>query len=48
MSRISPVEFQIEKYLKISSVSRFKLLGVYIDGRLDFDYHVSQICNKVS
>ena len=48
MSRISPVEFQIEKYLKISSVNRFKLLGVHIDGRLGFDYHVSQICNKVS
>ena len=48
MSRISPVEFQIEKYLQISSVNRFKLLGVHIDGRLDFDYHLSQIYNKVS
>ena len=32
----------------VSSVNRVKLLGVHIDGRLDFDYHVSQICNETS
>ena len=32
----------------ISSVKRVKLLGVRIDGRLDFDYHVNQICKKAS
>ena len=42
-SSTSPVEIQIENTI-ISSVKRVKLLGVPIDGRLDFDYHVSQIC----
>ena len=32
----------------IFSVNRVKLLGVYVDIRLDFDYHVSQICKKAS
>ena len=42
-SSTSPVEIQIENTI-ISSVKRVKLLGVHIDGRLDFDYHVNQIC----
>ena len=46
-SSTSPVEIQIENTI-ISSVKRVKLLGVYIDGRLDFDYHVNQICKKAS
>ena len=41
----SPVESQTENTI-ISSVKRFKLLGVHIDHRLNFDYHVSQICKK--
>ena len=32
----------------IFSVNRVKLLGVYVDIRLDFDYHVSQICKEAS
>ena len=39
------VEIQIENTI-ISSVKRVKLLGVHIDGRLDFGYHVNQICKK--
>ena len=42
-----PVEIQMENTI-ISSVKRVKLLGVRIDGRLDFDYHVNQICKKAS
>ena len=41
----SPVEIQIKSII-ISSVKRFKLLGVHINGRLDFDYNVNQICKK--
>ena len=46
-SSTSPVEIQIEN-TAISSVNRVKLLGVHIDGRLDFDKHVRQICKKTS
>ena len=46
-SSTSPVEIQIENTI-ISSVKRVKLPGVHIDGRLDFDYHVNQICKKAS
>ena len=46
-SSTSPVEIQIEN-TKISSVKRVKLLGVHVDGRLDFDNHVNQICKKPS
>ena len=42
-----PVEIQIENAI-ICRVKRVKLLGVHIDGRLNFDYHVSQICKKAS
>ena len=44
-SSTSPVETQIEN-TKISSFKRVKLLGVHFNGRLHFDYHVSQICKK--
>ena len=47
ISSILPVEFQIGKTI-ISSVNRVKLLGVHIHGRLNFDYHLSQICKKAS
>ena len=46
-SSTSPVEIQIENII-ISSVKRVKLLGAHIDSRLDFDYHVIQICEKAS
>ena len=43
----TPGRFQTQNTI-ISSVNRVKLLGGNIDGRLDFDYHVSQICKKAS
>ena len=46
-SSTSPVEIQIENTI-ISNVKRVKLLGAHIEGRLDFDYHVSQVCKKAS
>ena len=46
-SSTSPVEIQIENTI-ISSVKRVKLLAVHTDDRLDFDYHVNQICKKAS
>ena len=46
-SSTSPVEIQIGNTI-ISSVKRVKLIGVHIDGRIVFDYHVNQICKKVS
>ena len=43
-----PTEIQIENAI-ISCVNRVKnFLGVHNDGRPDFVYHVSQICNKGS
>ena len=47
ISSTSPVEFQIKNTV-ISSVNRVKLQGVHIDDRLNFDYHVSQICKKAN
>ena len=44
-SSSSSTEIQIENTI-ISSVKGAKLLGVHIDGRLDFDYHENQICKK--
>ena len=43
----SSVEIQIKNSI-IFSVKRIELLRDHIDGRLDFDYHVSQICKKAS
>ena len=42
-----PVEIQIENTI-ICRVKRVTLLAVHINGRLNFDYHVSQICKKAS
>ena len=42
-----PVNIQISD-IKVTSESRVKLLGIHIDNRLNFDYHVSQLCKKAS
>ena len=42
-----PVDIQISD-IKVTSESRVKLLGIHIDNRLNFDYHVSQLCMKAS
>ena len=42
-----PVDTQISD-IKVASESKVKLLGIHIDNRLNFDYHVSQRCKKAS
>ena len=32
--------------ITIISEEKVKLLGIYIDNRLNFDYHISQLCKK--
>ena len=32
--------------ITIMSEEKFKLLGIYIDNRLNFDHHISQLCKK--
>ena len=41
-----PVHIQISD-IKVTE-SRVKLLGIHIDNRLNFDYRVSQLCQKAS
>ena len=43
----SPAELPFENTI-IIGVNRVKLLGVHIDGRLDFDYQVNKICKRAS
>ena len=33
---------------EIETKNRVKLLGIEIDNKLDFDYHVSTLCKKAS
>ena len=42
-----PVDIHITN-TKISNVERVKLLGVNIEGRLNFDYHVNKLVKKAS
>ena len=42
-----PVNIQISD-IKVTSESKVKLLGIYIDNRMNFDYHASQLCKKAS
>ena len=42
-----PADIQISD-IKVTSQSRDKLLAIHIDNRLNFDYHVSQLCKKAS
>ena len=44
---IFPVEIQYGNIIS-STITRVKLPGVHIDGKLDFDNHLSQICKKAS
>ena len=46
-SSTSPVEIQIENTIT-SSINRIKLLSVPFDGRLDFNYHLSEICKNAN
>ena len=32
--------------MTIMSEEKVKLLGIHIDNRLNFDYHISQLCKK--
>ena len=43
----SPVKIDISGFTLIGE-DRVKLLGVDIDGNLNFDYHVNKLCNKAS
>ena len=42
-----PVDIQISN-IKVTNECKVKLLGIHIDSRLNFDYHVSQLCKKTS
>ena len=42
-----PVDVQISD-IKVTSESRVKILDIHIDSRLNFGYHVSQLCKKAS
>ena len=42
-----PVDIRITN-TKISNVERVKLLGVNIEGRLNFDYHVNTLLKKAN
>ena len=41
----NPVGIEVSN-MTIMSEGKVKLLGIYIDNRLNFDYHISQLCKK--
>ena len=41
----TPVGIEVSN-ITIMSEEKVKLLGIYIDNRLNFDYHISQLCKK--
>ena len=41
----TPVEIEVGN-MNIMSEEKVKLLGIHIDNRLNFDYHISQLCKK--
>ena len=41
----TPVGIEVPN-ITIMSEEKVKLLGVYIDNRLNFDHHISQLCKK--
>ena len=40
--------FNIDRISNSSEVPAFKLLGVYLDEHLSFNYHCKKLCNKIS
>ena len=41
----TPVGIEVSN-ITIMSEEKVKLLGIYINNRLNFDYHISQLCKK--
>ena len=41
----APVEIKVSN-ITIMSKEKVKLLGIYIDNRLNFNYYISQLCKK--
>ena len=35
-------------HIKVTSESRVRILGIYVDNTLSFDYHASQLCKNAS
>ena len=42
-----PVDIQVSD-INVNSESRVKFLGIHVDNRFNFDYHVSQLCKKAT
>ena len=43
----TPVEIKVLN-ITIMSKEKFKLLGIYINNGLNFNYYISQLCNQFS
>ena len=42
-----PVDTQVSDF-KVNSESRVKFLGIHVDNRFNFDYHVNELCKKAT